>query len=410
MDQDPIPQPLPNREVTPLPPEVIFIDENHPSNPFTLSPQELEQRLIYLKLKRGIEMSSPIGDPAFHHNDERLQLAGIRMAQVFALRERGDVLDVGTGSNFTVGRGIQIATEKTVNYLDVVFRDEHDQRTNPGVERATPEGPHLEKYAGRLQDIDRLDSALKNARFGSIVFNGSWVAGGYNNTILDMLDGGYYDRDNPPPANETIEQYRERAVREMISSARSHLTDNGVLIMTSSRFARHGAGYNYEGLPEEKLMFLDVVRHAQELGAKTVQVVGVSSDGLRRVVATIDANPQVQRQLEIGASLERWLDPLGQLRYSIEGEDGHVYSATELRDLITNNDAFRRQLDELSDTPINPIAEQQRITDQLTGGVQTLSVARSHTLSPTSIQRTKQATSAYFSDNIAVIDAISIRF
>jgi len=397
--------------LTPIP-EITWIDETHPRHPFISSPREMRDRFAYLILKRGIDMIIPIGDPAFHHNEARLLETGRRMAEIFHLQGKGDILDVGTGSNYAVSQGIQEVTRCKVNYLDVVFEGAQESNDNLPIQKVKPIGKKCERYQGDLRDIDHPRSPLRNTRFGTIIFNGSWVAGGYNNTVMDMLESRYY-QNSQTNGPESIERYRERVITQMLQSAHDHLAKNGTIILTSSRFAWHGAGYNYEGLPDEKLMFLDVVRRARSLGAKRIHVAGVSSDGLRKVVETVIADPLVQKQFEINSSLETWLTPFGdETKYSIEDEKGHVLSSQELKARICSDDDFRRELNELSPAPIPLLVDaQKKVTDELTGGVNALSFKRSRgVLSRENEELTKKDTAAYFPDSIAVIDAIAVEF
>ncbi len=265
-------------------PAIIIIDERNPRNILSDS-----LRLIDLSPSVLVGFSS-LSNEGFAENPQRQRELAEFIADLTKIEEKGPLLDVGFGSNLTVAttlkhRGVPAYA---IDVFAVRIREENPWHA-PEVEKVQDGVTILCGDAGKLADND---SALKHTKFGLILFNGSWASGGNNFTVaegegLDFRYHGLYGigynerKEGVPPFNEFVDKEKDAILR----ACRSALVEGGMIGMISSRYAYHGAGYPFEKLPDEKVAFLDVIMRLSRLGAKKIMLVGLSPEGLRRVVA-----------------------------------------------------------------------------------------------------------------------------
>ncbi len=208
--QEPTEQPLSpssgetkDRSMIPVPhereifkPEVVFIDEKNPLNPYTRH-GEL-QRFLDFSGDNSVSLS-PTSNEGFHHNDERQREVGVAFSQIFSLASRGSALEVGPGSNTYIAECVQSRVGIPVFLLDSLGN------ANDGAINQVSAQEGLRNYNGSITDISSPNSDLKDKKFGIIMFNGSWVAGGYNFTVKDNLSLEYQQRNQIRVINSDCE-------------------------------------------------------------------------------------------------------------------------------------------------------------------------------------------------------------
>lgn len=393
--------------------EVVFINETNPLQPYTRN-GEL-QRFVDFSGNNEISLS-PVSDEGFHHNEARQCAVGESFSQIFSLGSRGGVLEVGPGSNTFVAEGVLSDAHVPISLVD-------SNGGSPGTIKEGPSVKGMRTYHGSVGHISAPSSALRKDRFGTIMFNGSWVAGGYNFTVKDNLSIEYQDL-HPVPFLDTsspeYQRFQDDQIDMLLRSARDHLTENGVILISSARFAFHGAGYSFSQLPVEKLEFLDLIARAQRLGAKKITVIGVSSEGMETMLQTnvmesdnkAAREAQVFREFFIGRSITRGPE------YTLTNDDAAELPFEELQEFCKNpvhRAAFLEKFPDVADRIRKRLEEYEQsgkeIVRQLTGGVDALpDTAPYSTFTPDVIRVIKNQTKRVVSSDIARIDAIGIEF
>lgn len=393
-------------------PEIVFIDEKSSQQPY-VKPGEIQR---FLDFSGNLAHFGVLSDEGFAHNEDGQREIGRTLADLFHLQDKGEVIDVGWGTNKFIAEGVYDRTRIPVSLLD--------RNPNDG----PPQGGHLSEgmlriYGGDFDDISSPFSALRDKKFGMIMFNGAWTAGGINWTVSELLSIKYQQ------SHGTLSNFHEpdylryvdESLNNMIQSAKDHLTENGILYFSSSRYAYHGAGYPFGSVPAEKLNFLDLVRRAINLGAKKITVVGMSSDGLNKALEynlTDDEmkhkrQSQVFRSLFIGRSITREAD------YSLTRSNGTELSFDEL--VVFCDSSEKRAKFLKHDPSFTQVVEdrQKEYEDfgketigQLTHGVEALPEGDVPFSSMTEddIKTTKVETKGIIPSSIGRIDAVGIQF
>lgn len=308
-------------------PSVVFIDEESPLNPYVRHGELLR----FLDMGGvGAGNIDPVSDEGYHHNEQRQRETGEMFVDCFQLGQRGDVLDVGWGANKFVAEGIAGKAKLQVSLID--FNSGGMAAEKGRVVEALPLDGKFRRYVGDFEYVSRNDSVLKNRKFGTIIFNGSWAAGGYNLSVQELIDGKYVDTlggQQPDWSSEEYARFMGFHLTEMIKQARAHLTPKGVLILASSRYAYHGAGYSFGQLPVEKFEFLDIIERARKLGGKKITLLGVSSEGVRSMYDYNLTDPNMQKIRERQILSKLYIGTFNSPRYSLS-RGGVKMSADEL--------------------------------------------------------------------------------
>ncbi len=79
--------------------------------------------------------------------------------------------------------------------------------------------------------------------------------------------------------------------------------------VVSSRYAFHGAGFNYQNLPEEKLNFAELYTRLKALGAKKFYFVGLSQEGFSQLVTLSTSTVEQMKATEDPGGLDLVLEP-----------------------------------------------------------------------------------------------------
>lgn len=394
-------------------PEVVFVNETNPLNPYTRH-GELN-RFFDFSGDNAVSLAPASGE-GFHHDEARQREVGEAFSRIFSLGSRGAVLEVGPGTNTFIAEGVSSSAHVPISLLD-------SKDGTPGTVTGGNSTNGMRNYGGSISDISSPSSDLRDERFGTIMFNGSWVAGGYNFTVKDNLSLEYQQRNQVPVLNPNSSEYQNfqnEQIDKILQSTKEHLTDNGVLIFSSARYAFHGAGYSFTLLPVEKLEFLDIIARAQNLGAKKVTVVGVSTEGIEQM---LQANltetemqaireEQVSRKFFIGKSITRGPE------YTLAKKDGTKLTFEELQVFCKDPDkraALLKNSPDFAKLISERLQEYEQagkeVIRQLTGGVDALPNSADYpTLTPDEIRTVKHQTNGVIPRDIARIDAIGIEF
>ncbi len=277
------------------PAEVEIIDENDPQN--ILSDKS---RNIDLSFQFG---GLPYSTEGFAENPSRQAELARFLIKKFNLQNRGPLLDVGFGANIHVANAF--ANEKMEAHA--IDEQQHDHATGepmwhaPRAVRVNEEGVNI--LSGDIADLDSEDSAIGNKKFGLILFNGSWAAGGNNWTVAgETMEGKYHNR---PDKTESLVEFMDHEKEIILQSCKKHLTNNGLIGVVSSRYAFHGAGYDYSQLPDEKLSFVDVYDRFSRLGAKKIYLLGITQEGFDEMLKRSVEQRQTERNQLLSRELSQ---------------------------------------------------------------------------------------------------------
>lgn len=254
--------------------EIEVINEKDPNN--LLSDQS--RNLVLLSHSHP----SPYSGEGFAENPKRQAELAFFLIEKLDLKSRGASLDVGFGSNIHISN--TFADEGIKSYaLDELVSN---QTTNESMWHAPKQvrlnERNVEILSGDIVDIGKNESEIKDKQFGLILFNGSWSSGGNNWTVAgEVMEGKYY---NKPDRISTLVEFMDQEKDAILESCKKRLTSNGLIGVVSSRYAFHGAGYDFSQLPEEKLSFIDVYDRFQRLGAKKIHLFGISQDGFDQIL------------------------------------------------------------------------------------------------------------------------------
>lgn len=284
---------------------VEIIDETNPNN-------------ILSDAARGINLTRKPVNPTpeslegFHDNPEQQRRLGWFIFNRFGIGNRGPLLDVGPGKNFyileeAIKAGIPayaIEVRQDPGWSNLPMGADHAHMFHePRLEQATPEGIHI--YSGDISLLGARNSHLNHMQFGLVLFNGSWASDGNNFTFSHEISMRHYQAEfrkwqeqkredefwgrrskheytlfETPPIAQLMAEKRTMTLQ----TAKDHLANQGLICVVSPRYAFWGAGYSFEDLPIEKLVFLDLINRFMSLGSNKIWVVGMSHKGFDPVV------------------------------------------------------------------------------------------------------------------------------
>jgi|GEM_PF-7114296 len=393
-----------------------FVDETSADQPYVQN-GELHHFLDFFD---SISMSV-LSAEGFARDEEKQKMVGRTLSRLFKLPDRGQVLDVGWGANKFVANGIRQMGGK-VSLLDYNSSgiDSNSTSITPSPSRVGLVDDTFPRYIGDFGQISARDSELSKAKFGTIIFNGSWVACGNNWTVMEILSGQYHHQHKDAGvvsyASPEYQVFLDQQLDHLLAEGKQHLSDDGVMILASSRYAFHGAGYSYLSLPEEKLQFLDVIRRVKKMGAKKITVVGVSNEGMEKMFQeNVSAEEKIKSR--IMQIVHRFF--VGGFRgpkYRLK-IDGRKMDYSEREAYFSDEKNVEKLLEEHPDMAALIQAELERVTvkgrdviERLTGGVASLI---SSDLDPFQSRLAKLIIDDIgdtFLQHIARIDAIAIEF
>ena len=266
----------------------IIVDENS-GNPFptTLS--------LVDAVGMGFIPHSPEG---YSHNDKAISAAVKKLAVMVGLTPGKRTLDVGYGQNLTVAEtmshlGMQSCGIDSIDKPDA--QEDADLTFVPAQFHVEQNG--VRKYWGTIEELLHPNSQLKDEKFDLITFWGSWESGGYNFAIggemgefrvrqtrpdiARMIDRGGHNGETSEILYSAMQDNRDNVLSDCVTA----LNPNGGIVLVSSRYAGHGAGFSTDQLPWEKRINLRLAQRFVDLGASEIYLIGVSS-------------PEVQRQLD----------------------------------------------------------------------------------------------------------------
>jgi hypothetical protein len=264
----------------------LIIDENS-GNPFPARVTLVD------RMSTGF---SPASTDGYYHNDELIKATTKKLAEIVGLRSGQRTIDVGYGSNLSVAEAMQELG------MEAYGLDSQDGLDHQKYQNALFVPPHfnamangVRKYCGTVEDLLSVGSQLRNQKFDLFTFWGSWESGGYNFAI-----GGEWGeariREERPEIAEALNNSRSlndnshellynamQANRDkIITDASSLLNPKGGIIIVSSRYAGHGAGFTTEQLPWEKRIMLRLGQTFFDKGAKEVYFIGVSNNNVQK--------------------------------------------------------------------------------------------------------------------------------
>lgn len=255
--------------------QVEIIDERDPGNLLSDTSRNVDLSFNFGGL--------PYSAEGFAENPKRQSELASFLIKKLDLKKRGTLLDVGFGANIHISN--TFADEGIEAYA--IDQQQHDHKSGesmwhaPRKLRKNDKG--VEILSGDIADIGEKESQLKEKSFGLILFNGSWTSGGNNWTAAgEVMEAKYHNR---PDETETLSEFMEKEKDKILQLCKNQLSRDGLIGVISSRYAFHGAGYGYDQLPEEKLIFFDLYDRFQQLGAKSMYLFGVSQEGFDQMLA-----------------------------------------------------------------------------------------------------------------------------
>lgn len=392
-----------------------FVDESSANQPYVHN-GELHHYLDFLEKVT----TSVFSDETFAHNENRQQSIGRTLSLLFNLPSRGKVLDVGWGANKFVVQGIA-QTGGEVSLIDCYSVDSEADALSgihPPKKVEDVDGV-FSRYVGDFGQISTHDSELTREKFGSILFNGSWVAHGNNWTVMETLSGQYTLPDNNGAISYASQEYRDfidQQLDHLLAEGKQHLSDNGVMILASSRYAFHGAGYSYLSLPEEKLQFFDVIRRVKKMGAKKITVIGVSNEGMEKVYQeNVGTEDKIKSRI-MQIVFKLFVGGIRGPRYELK-INGRKMSYSEREAYFSDEANVNKLLEESPDVAALIQAELESansrgkaVLERLTGGVTALMRPDSSPSQQINVQQVISELKDTFPQQIARIDAIAVEF
>lgn len=339
MDNEPVVHPQPEQE--PKSPEIVFIDEQSPLQPFIIH-GELDRPLDMYEMAFG---GSQFSQEGYSEVAERQMELGRNITHVLNIQPGSEALDVGWGTNKYIALGLK---EQGVNttLLDLFAGGPVNSRDKKTPIPLEPVDGILPSYDGDMALISDPESALKDIKFDAILFNGSWSSSGNNWTVeeLTSLEWGAKQKTMVPNYNSPdYTRYQQLKYMKILQNARDHLKPGGVLYLGSSRYAHHGGGYAFNTLPAEKAHFLDVIAKAKKLGAKKITIIGVSSPKLKDILQKNLTEPETKNLAEEMAFTKLFIiaPMFGQGGYELKNNKGQKASYDEAKAII--NDPVKRK-------------------------------------------------------------------
>lgn len=286
-----------------------IIDEKS-GNPF---PSELDIDTI------PVLGSLPISNEGYYHNDSLIKDTTKKLVQIIRLTSGKKTIDVGYGSNLSVAEAMSETGMESYGldsldglnhekYISAFFVPPHFNEGQNGVR----------KYCGTIEELLHPESELKNKKFDLFIFWGSWDSGGYNFTIGGEM-GEFRVREEDPTKDyspealyQTMQNNRQKILRDCIST----LNPNGGILIVSSRYSGHGAGFTTEQLPWEKRINLRLIQNFNDLGAKETHLIGISQDDVQRQLKPYPQFKEVTKALSSDFILFNMDRKLHEAKYS----------------------------------------------------------------------------------------------
>ncbi len=284
-------------------PKIVFIDEHSPLHPY-VQHGEIER---FPDLRRSPSNSS-YSREGYVFNEDRQRFVGRTITDLFAFKSRGvTVLEVGHGLNYYIAEGIQQRSGLQVLLLDTPGNAKILELNILPPKRLGYIWPGLLSYEGDVKDIDDDESDLKNHRFVSILFNGSWDSSENNATVHVIMNTQYYKQsgDDDFGSKEYI-RFVHHYKDNLFKLLKSHLTQDGILYIASSRYAFRGGGYPFGKLSEEKNEFIDIIKRVAKLGSKKITIIGISRDGLKAMLSRTYLNPPWEEVLHMNQEVRKF--------------------------------------------------------------------------------------------------------
>ena len=261
--------------------ELKFIDENG-GNPFP-------GKLTIARWNPNSYQSTE----GFFHDDERIATATEKLAGLLGGVRGKNTLDVGYGANLAVSAGLRHLGATTFgldSQISWQYNSEHAEE--PPFFAAERDG--LKTFGGSIEDLLHPDSQLNGLRFGMVVMWGSFDSGGYNFAIGGGEMGEFRVRKDYPdlhrrlemsrsldePVHEELYRLMQGNKEKVLQNCASVLAPQGGILVVSSRYAYHGAGFSTDQLPAEKRFSLRNAEALSKIGASGIVLVGVSKESV----------------------------------------------------------------------------------------------------------------------------------
>ncbi len=245
------------------------------------SPNPLSDRTRPTGLISSLSGSEYSGNDGFAENTDKQTELALFLIRELGLERKGPFLDVGFGTNVHIANAF--AGAGITSY--VVDRIDHSRNLQSPGNPLKTKAKGVSVLVGDATEVDK----LCRHKFGTILFNGSWIAGGNNWTVNLIGESKYHgqlqeargiSRTQLPVSIITNKaEFIDKEKDSILSSCGRALAANGILGIVSSRYSHHGAGFTYSQLPEEKLYFIDLFERFTRLGAKRIYLFGLSQNG-----------------------------------------------------------------------------------------------------------------------------------
>lgn len=262
----------------------ISITDEHCGNPF---PRELS---LVDSLGQAFHYASPEG---YSHNWGAIKRAVRQLSEIIGIPCGARTLDIGYGQNLTVAATLQGLGMSAYGLDSVNDVPPSKKGTRPFFLPPQFHRNHggVQLYYGTIEELLHEDSQLKDTKFDLMTFWGSWESGGNNFTIggemgwfraVEELEraGTPFEIYGPLPLAK-MRETREKVLRDCASALRS----KGGILIVSSRYAGHGAGFSTDQLPYEKRINLMLAQSFATLGAQHIRFFGVSKEEVERQLA-----------------------------------------------------------------------------------------------------------------------------
>ena len=269
----------------------IIIDENS-GNPFPAEVSLVDSASLKF---------APASTEGYHHNDKLIKKTTKKLAEIIGLKSGQRIIDVGYGINLAVAEAMH---EIGMEAYGLDAQDGLDPKKYQTTTFIPPyfntEQNGVKKYCGTIEELISPESELKDERFDLFIFWGNWESSGYNFTIREWEEGRIREEHpekefehSPEKLYELIQANKDK----IIADVSSLLNPNGGIMIVSSRYAYHGAGFTIEHLPSEKRVMLRLGQTFFNKGAKEVYFIGLSKES-------------VQKQLKEGSNFMDFLNKL----------------------------------------------------------------------------------------------------
>ncbi len=396
--------------------EFEFIDETSADQPYVQN-GELHHFLDFFNKSTD----SVFSGEGYAHNEEKQRQVGRVISWLFNLSKRGEILDVGWGANKYVAQGIK-EKRGNVSLLDYYDPGITDGEGDLVVKPITRNGQvdNFPRYVGDFGQISAEGSELADKKFGAIIFNGSWTAFGNNWTIMETLSSQYVDTNNyggrVTYSTPQYQDYISLQLDRILAEGKKHLTDDGVMFFSSSRYAFHGVGYSFLSLPEEKIQLLDLIRRVKKLGAKKITILGVSNEGMEKMFQeNVGTEDRIKSRI-MQIVFKFFVGGIRGPKYELKINDRKM-SYSERVTHFSDEANVNKLLEESPKVAALIQAELERansrgkeVLKRLTGGVAALMCPDSSLSQQTNVQQVISELKDVFPQQIARIDAIAIEF